>query len=62
MKHQNWNTQLRHNTRHLAFWTFAWVSSMALATFGPTFIWQDNTPLTILAIVVAVVIGQMRYR
>lgn len=57
MKNQNYNTQLRHNTRQLALWTFAWVATMALATFGPTFIWQANTPLTILAIAVNAAFG-----
>mgnify|MGYP005754077583 CR=1 FL=1 len=57
MKKQNWNTQVRHNIRYLAFWSFAWVVSMALASFGPKFIWQENTSLTILAIVLNAAIG-----
>ncbi|MCX2740902.1 hypothetical protein [Pontibacter anaerobius] len=57
MKNQNWNTQNLHNTRLLAIWTFAWVASMALATFGPTFIWQENMPLTLLAIAINAAFG-----
>ena len=57
MKKQNWNTQLRHNTRQLAYWTLAWVASMALASFGPKFIWQENLPFTILAIVLNAAFG-----
>ncbi|MFD2512240.1 hypothetical protein ACFSRY_00055 [Pontibacter locisalis] len=57
MENQNFNTQLRHNTRQLAFWTFAWVASMALATFGPKFFWQENLPFTIFAIVLNAALG-----
>ena len=57
MKNLNYNTSLRHNTRQLAIWTFAWVASMALATFGPEFIWQENMPFTILAIVLNALFG-----
>jgi hypothetical protein len=57
MENQNYNKQLRYNTRFLAFWTFAWVVSMALATFGPTFIWEDNKTLTILSIVLNAALG-----
>lgn len=57
MKDLNYNTSLRHNTRQLAIWTFAWVASMALATFGPRFIWQENMPFTILAIVLNALFG-----
>lgn len=42
---------------HLGFWTGAWVLSMAVATFGPTYIWPTNESLTILAIVINLLIG-----
>ena len=42
---------------HLGFWTGAWVLSMAVATFGPTYIWPANESLTIFAIVINLLIG-----
>jgi hypothetical protein len=35
----------------LAGWTWSWVASLAFATFGPKFIWDDHQLLTILAVV-----------
>ncbi|WP_299761615.1 hypothetical protein [uncultured Pontibacter sp.] len=67
MENQNYNTQLRRNTWQLAIWTFAWVASMALATFGPNLIWQENMPFTIVAIVLnaafgaAMILANIRY-
>jgi hypothetical protein len=33
---------------NLAGWTWSWVATLALATFGPLFIWDDHQLLTIL--------------
>jgi len=33
---------------NLAGWTWSWVATLALATFGPQFIWDDHQQLTIL--------------
>ncbi|GAA0757666.1 hypothetical protein GCM10009433_14150 [Psychroflexus lacisalsi] len=33
---------------NLAGWTWSWVATLALATFGPRFIWDDHQLLTIL--------------
>ena len=33
---------------NLAGWTWSWVATLALATFGPKFIWDDHQLLTIL--------------
>ena len=35
----------------LAIWTWTWVATLALATFGPEFIWAVDSPLTIASIV-----------
>ena len=42
----------RKQTIKLAIWTWSWVATMAIATFGPKFIWDDHTFLTVLAILV----------
>lgn len=36
--------------RQLAGWTWSWVATLAFATFGPMYIWDDHTVLTTLAI------------
>nr|HAD50556.1 hypothetical protein [Algoriphagus sp.] len=46
--------KLERNKRvkKLAIWTWTWVASMAIATFGPEFIWDNHPFLTPFAIVV----------
>ena len=46
--------KLERNKRvkKLAIWTWSWVATMAIATFGPTYIWDDRAFLTIFAILV----------
>lgn len=56
-KSTSWSEQNKKNTARLAIWTAAWTLSMALATFGPNFIWGDNTALTFIGIVVNALIG-----
>ena len=34
----------------LAIWTWTWVATLALATFGPKFIWAADSPMTIVSI------------
>jgi hypothetical protein len=43
--------------QQLAIWTWSWVGTLAIATFGPKFIWSGNRLLTILAIGINLVIG-----
>ena len=45
------------NTAILGYWTGGWVLTMALATFGPRFIWDYNQWLTIAGIVGNLLIG-----
>lgn len=40
----------KKNLRQLAAWTWSWVATMAIATFGPKYIWDDHTVLTVLAV------------
>ena len=47
----------KKNVRRLAAWTWSWVATMAIATFGPEFIWDDHTVLTVLAVLVNFVNG-----
>ena len=52
-----WAAANKRNTVILGYWTSAWVGTMAVATFGPRFIWDFATLPTILALVVHVGIG-----
>ena len=42
---------------NLAFWTLLWVVSLAFATFGPKFLWHENTILSLLAILLNAAFG-----
>lgn len=53
----DWATSNRRNTVHLGYWTFAWVATMAIATFGPKFIWDFAKLPTILAVLVNLAVG-----
>ncbi len=43
---------MNQQTKKLALWTWSWVATLAVATFGPKFIWDDHRFLTVFAIVV----------
>lgn len=38
--------------RKLALWTWTWMATMAIATFGPKFIWDDHVFLSIFSLLV----------
>lgn len=57
MKKQDWNTQNKSNTINLAIWTMAWLLSMALAVFGPKFIWDGEYALTAIGVIVNALLG-----
>lgn len=38
--------------KKLAAWTWTWVATMAIATFGPKFIWDDHVFLSSFSLVV----------
>lgn len=43
-------TERKKKLHQLAAWTWSWVATMAIATFGPKYIWDDHTVLTALAV------------
>jgi hypothetical protein len=47
----------RQNTINLMFWTLGWVLTVALVTFGPKFIWEENALFTTMALIVNILIG-----
>lgn len=56
-KRQSLSSQIRHNNRLLFYWTSAWLLSLAIATFGPRFLWQDQPVLSLAGILLNLAIG-----
>lgn len=52
----DWARRVTRNTVRLGYWSAAWVATMAVAVFGPIFIWQSKVVSTI-AVLVNLVIG-----
>lgn len=52
-----WSDRVKKNTINLAYWTAAWTASMALATFGPIFLWSKNDTFTLVGIMVNFALG-----
>ncbi|MGI9265531.1 MAG: hypothetical protein ACR2QU_11430 [Gammaproteobacteria bacterium] len=48
---------VKRQTIRLAWWTLAWVVSMAIATFGPKFLWGEYSVITITAIAINLLLG-----
>lgn len=53
----DWASSSKRNTLRLAYWTFAWVATEAVAAFGPRFIWDYATLPTVVAVAVNLGIG-----
>jgi hypothetical protein len=56
-KSNEWEASQGKNLRHLAYWTGSWGLTMALPAFGPKFLWDYNSSISILAILVNTIIG-----
>jgi uncharacterized membrane protein len=57
MKNENRSEQIKKVTKNLAFWTLLWVVSLALATFGPKFIWKENINWSLIMITINAALG-----
>ena len=55
--HHAWQSKVRRQTRKLGYWTLAWLLTMALANFGPPFLWDSNAMFTIGAIGLNLLVG-----
>ncbi|MCW8877445.1 MAG: hypothetical protein OQJ89_13940 [Kangiellaceae bacterium] len=53
----NRQKRVKEATVRLGIWTFAWLISLALATFGPLFIWDSHKLITIIAILINLIFG-----
>ena len=54
---ENWKQKACSSTIKLMLWTFAWVLTVALASFGPKFLWSGNKLITILSLLINVGFG-----
>ena len=57
MKQENYHTQIKKTTKNLAIYTALWTISMAVATFGPKFIWEGNKTLTFIGVLANAIFG-----
>jgi len=53
----DWAVSSTRNTVRLRYWTIAWVASMAVAAFGPKFIWDFAVLPSILGILINLGLG-----
>ena len=53
----HWAARNDKNTVRLLFWTGAWVLTTALAAFGPKLIWNFDTTLTTIGVVLNIATG-----
>lgn len=52
-----WSNRVKTKTLHLAYWTAAYLVTMAIASFGPEFIWNYNNITSIAAILMNALAG-----
>ncbi|WNC68690.1 hypothetical protein RI845_00745 [Thalassotalea nanhaiensis] len=53
----NWEARTKKNTVKLGIWTFGWVLTTAVTAFAPKFLWDFNTVLTVIAVIINVLVG-----
>lgn len=52
-----WDTRQARNAGQLAFWTLAWVASLALAKFGPGALWAEQSATTLALVGLNIALG-----
>lgn len=56
-KTTQWEANTVRNTRRLAAWTFAWMATLAIASFGPKLVWNFDMAFSAIAVLLNVVVG-----
>jgi hypothetical protein len=56
-KTSEWEATTKKNVKQLAYWTLAWVLTVAIATFGPKFIWNSNPVISGIFILINALVG-----
>ncbi len=54
---KRWEDNIKRQTARLAGWTFAWLVTLAIASFGPKFLWNSNEWISAAATGVNVLFG-----
>jgi hypothetical protein len=57
IKTKEWEATARKNVRHLAYWTGCWGLTMAIAGFGPKFMWNYNSIISVVFILINIIVG-----
>ncbi len=52
-----WVSNTRRQTKQLAYWTLAWVISVAIASFGPKLLWNFNNTASLISIMLCLLLG-----
>lgn len=52
-----YNQSLKKNTARLALWTFLWMVSLAIVSFGSIWIWDENTTISLIFIIINILMG-----
>ncbi len=53
------NTESKKYLPKLAMWTFLWLITMALSSFGPELIWDKNIAITVAVVIINFSVGLM---
>ncbi|MEX0738319.1 MAG: hypothetical protein WD071_03150 [Pseudohongiella sp.] len=56
-QHDSYETRIAGTTRALAAWTGFWVATCAILAFGPKFVWDENTGVTLAVVLLNVLVG-----
>ena len=56
-KTNQYETTEKRNLKHLAYWTAGWGLTLAIPAFGPKFLWDYNSSISILAVLVNTIVG-----
>lgn len=56
-QHKSYESRVATTTLMLAVWTGTWLATCALLAFGPEFLWEENTPITLAAVFLNVMVG-----
>ena len=57
MQNEHWPGRTRKNVQQLAFWTLAWLLTMALVVFGGKFLWSFDPLISAFLILINTAIG-----
>ncbi len=57
METRTWAERVSHSSLRLGIWTLLWLITLALATFGPLFLWPGQKAISGIAVVINLAVG-----